>query len=145
MWSVPLGRKLLYGEAVARLVGAWVVIKLVPYKVWRSMLGQPKSISTSDVLTETSAQIAFDIATLHGVLLRVFGTRFTCLMLALSARGMLKLRGVPSELILGVNRNSTNQTALKLGAHAWVTSGNVKIIGHETSDKFITVAAYGCY
>ena len=143
--SVPFARQLMYGEAVARLIGAWILVRLVPYRLWREILGQPGDSGSYSISNDGSAEIALHIASLHFVLHRIFGTRFTCLMLALSARGMLKARGVASRLVLGVNRKPTDVAASKLGAHAWVTSGDVEIIGHEGNETFIPVAVYSGY
>ena len=144
-WSVPLTRKFMYSDAIVRLIGAWVLIKLVPYKLWRDILGQPGTYGAVATLTFEQAEMAYNIASLHGVLQKAFGTRFTCLMLALSARGMLKARDVPSQLILGVNRKASEHTGSPLCAHAWVTSFNVQIIGHESSETFTAVAFYDKY
>jgi hypothetical protein len=144
-WRLPLTRKLMYVEAFVRLTTAWLLIRLVPYSMWRGLMGQPGEATSPEMTNERGQAIATEIASLHFVVHRVCGTRFTCLMLALSARGMLKVRGIPSELVLGVNRKSNDRTASKLGAHAWVTSCSVEVIGHEGSETFIPVAAYGSY
>lgn len=144
-WRLPLSRKIMYIEAGFRLVFAWALIRLAPYSTWRGLLGQAGSLPSSAPVTESEKIIAAEIASLHFVINRVFGTRFTCLMLALSARGMLKFRGIPSQLVLGVNRKSSESSASKLGAHAWVISCSVEVIGHEGSEGFIPVATYGSY
>ncbi len=144
-WKLPLARKIMYVEAAIRLISAWALIRLVPYSIWRGLLGQAGPSTSEGPTGEADKAVATEIASLHFVIHRVFGTRFTCLMLALSARGMLKVRGIPSELILGVNRKSADRHASKLGAHAWVTSCSVDVIGHEGSEGFIPVATYSLY
>jgi Transglutaminase-like superfamily len=139
---IPLGRQLMYGEAVIRLVGAWILIRWVPYKFWRSLLGKPRRLVHASQLNAGQTEIAQSIASLHQILQRIFGLRFTCLMLALSARGMLKARNVESVLVLGVNHNANTSDQTTLGAHAWVKSGNVDIIGHESDERFTPVALY---
>lgn len=144
-WKVPLVRKLMYAEAFSRLLTAWILIRLIPYSLWRGLLGKPGRSANDTLVTDTYKAIAIEVASVHFVIHRVFGTRFTCLMLALSARGMLRLRGVPSELILGVHRKPTDARIQKLGAHAWVTSCTIEVIGHEGNDTFIPVATYSAY
>ncbi len=144
-WKVPLSRKLMYVESFFRLMSAWALIRLVPYALWRGLLGKPGSSSDGKHASDENKAIAVEVASVHFVIHRVFGTRFTCLMLALSARGMLSLRGVPSELILGVHRKPTDTRDQKLGAHAWVTSCSVEVIGHEGNDTFLPVATYSTY
>lgn len=144
-WHLPLARKIMYFEAAVRLVSAWTLIRLAPYSMWRGLLGQAGTLPSSIHVAEADKVIATEIASLHSVIHRVFGTRFTCLMLAMSARGMLKLRGIPSELILGVKRKPVDRGDPKLGAHAWVTSCSIEIIGLEGCEGFIPVATYGLY
>lgn len=141
-WRVPFARKLMYVEALCRLLSAWLLIRMTPYSFWRGRLGTITKEPDLTSLNASEMAVASQIATLHSVLLRVFGTRFTCLMLALSARGMLRSSGIPSVLILGVNRKGTAAQATELGAHAWVKCGTFDVIGHEGSETFIPVAIY---
>lgn len=145
-WSIPLSRKLMYCEAIMRLILAWFLVRLVPYNKWRKHLGQVRTpeavISTVHAYNDN---VAMAIASVHHVLRRMFGTRFTCLMLALSARGMLKARNIQSELTLGVSRTASANESGKLGAHAWVTSGNIQIIGYDGSEGFTPVGVYHGY
>lgn len=135
----------MYAEAFVRLSSAWLLIRLVPFSAWRGLMGQPGPLPQSNAARDQDKAIASEIASLHFVVHRVFGTRFTCLMLALSARGMLKVRGIPSELVLGVKRKADNSQTDKLGAHAWVRSGPIEIIGQEGSEDFTPVAVFGAY
>lgn len=144
-WRLPVSRKIMYVEASVRLISAWALIRLVPYSMWRDLLGQAGTSICATSASTVNTAIASEIASVHFVIHRVFGKKFTCLMLALSARGMLKLRGIPSELTLGVNRKSADRNASRLGAHAWVTSCSVEVIGHEGSEGFIPVATYSSY
>lgn len=141
-FRMQFSRRKLYGEALFRLLGAWVLIHFVPYSLWRSKLGKIEEQTDFVPLTASQLTTAREIASAHQVLLVLFGTRFTCLMHALSARGMLRARGISSTLILGVNRKDSAGGTAKLGAHAWVKCETMDIVGHEGSETFIPVAVY---
>jgi hypothetical protein len=124
---------------------AWIMIRLVPYRIWRSRLGTPVPLASSQ-LRGVAARVSDkeplkEIAWAHGLLARLFGKQFTCLMLAFSARGMLRRRKMPSLLVLGVKR-SPGVTAKRLGAHAWVLSGNFEVVGGDSGGGYAPIAAY---
>jgi hypothetical protein len=59
----------------------------------------------------------------------------SCLRQALAAQRMLRRRGIPSRLHLGVIAGGE--------AHAWVTVGDRAVIGGGGSDRFVPLAAFG--
>lgn len=58
-----------------------------------------------------------------------------CLPQALAAHRMLRRRGIPSRLHLGV--------AAGREAHAWVTVGDRAVIGAAGRERFVPLAAFG--
>jgi hypothetical protein len=143
--AVPLRRKLMLCEGFVRVCAAWVMITLLPYRLWRSQLGVlvkgPQPIEA--MLDARLSRVVDDVAWVHHALQRVFGTGFTCLMLALSARNMLAQRGVHSHLILGVERNMTATKQTGTGAHAWVKVDRRYVVGENGSSRFVALAVYG--
>lgn len=142
-------RKIAFIEAFGRSLGAWFLIRLTPYRMWRSRLGTPVPLASA-TLTGRSARgsgdpVLEDVAWAHAALVRLFGTGFTCLMLAFSARAMLRRRDRPSLLVLGVKRNAeaaATPAADKLAAHAWVVSQGFEVVGGEARQGHMPVAAY---
>jgi hypothetical protein len=61
----------------------------------------------------------------------------TCLRQALAARRMLRRRGVPSRLHLGVVDATLGE------AHAWVTVGDRPVVGRPGVERFTPLAAFG--
>jgi len=61
-----------------------------------------------------------------------------CLPRALAAQAMLRRRGIPSRLCLGVAREGSG-----LLAHAWVEIGQDKIVGGAEADGFTRLAEFG--
>jgi Transglutaminase-like superfamily len=145
LWRLPIRRKLMLAEAFAGTLTAWTMIRFTPYAAWRSRLGFPVPLMSAQVTgapaRNTGNSILEDIAWAHAWLARLFGRRFTCLMLAFSARAMLRRRKFSSLLVLGAKRGQG--AAEKLGAHAWVLCQGFEIVGGETRDGHIPVAAYG--
>jgi hypothetical protein len=143
-WRAPMRRKLMLAEALTCTAAAWALVTVMPYTAWRSRLGEAVPLASAS-LTGASALAAGcplleDIAWAHTVLARLFGGRFTCLMLALSARAMLQRRRLPTLLVLGVRRGPEDGS--KLGAHAWVLSQGIEIVGGDTRSGHTPVAAY---
>jgi Transglutaminase-like superfamily len=144
LWRMPPRRKLALAEAFVGTALAWALIRLAPYALWRASLGAPVPLQ-AEPMTGRSARasgdrVLQDIAWAHVWLARLFKTRFTCLMLALSARGMLRRRGMTSVLVLGVKRGAERDN--RLGAHAWILSRGYEIVGGDTRDGHVPVAAY---
>jgi hypothetical protein len=145
VWRLPIRRKLVLVEALMRTLAAWIMIRLTPYAAWRSKLGRPlplTSIQVTGVPAHRSGNALLEeVAWAHGWLGRLFPTHFTCLMLAFSARGMLRQRRVSTVLVLGAKRGQ-GASIEKLVAHAWVLSQGFEIVGGETREGHIPVAAY---
>lgn len=63
-----------------------------------------------------------------------------CLPQAMTARRMLRARGVPSTIYIGAK---FHETEAKLLAHAWCRSGRLYLTGGNGADEFGAVIAYG--
>ncbi|HJQ40930.1 MAG TPA: lasso peptide biosynthesis B2 protein [Thermoanaerobaculia bacterium] len=60
--------------------------------------------------------------------------RCRCLEQSIAAQGMLRARGIPATLYLGVEKHGD-----ALRAHAWVRSGDVFVTGGDDSSRFEVV------
>jgi hypothetical protein len=60
----------------------------------------------------------------------------TCLRQALAVQRMLRRRGIPSQLHLGIT--SANDAA----AHAWVTVDGQPVVGGRGLERFVPLAAF---
>lgn len=70
--------------------------------------------------------------------------RALCLQQALATRRMLRRRGVPATVFLGLVRDRESRSAGKTDelAHAWVQSGNRVINGDRDLENFAVVGAF---
>ena len=139
-WS----KRILLAEAFVKACVALVMVRLVPYSVWRKWLGNPVSIPKQS--EQISKQISNECAELTDIVwafsaLYRHARFFTCLMLGFSARSVLHRRRLRGILVLGVDREET-KLAPKLLAHAWVVYHGHDIAGGELKDKYTAVAAY---
>lgn len=142
-----MARKLLFLETLWRTTSALVLIRLTPYNVWRSQLGVlvpiPQLLADVGATHAPRTRLMDDVAWSHSVAARLFRKHFTCLMLALSARGMLTSRGTPSVLVLGVRLREGKLTSVRaMGAHAWIISGGTVLVGEKEMAGHTPVAAY---
>lgn len=144
-WRLSLRRKRVLAEAFANTALAWIMIKFVPYSIWRRRLGQPVPLvnipSTNSDFKPINDGKLRDIAWAHAVLTQKFGSHFTCLMLGFSARAMLRRRKYKSVLVLGVGRGDEGMKNA-LGAHAWVVHRDFDIAGGQTPKDYSAVAAF---
>ena len=65
-------------------------------------------------------------------------SKIACLPRALAAHLMLRRRGIPSEVCLGVTRE-----AGQLAAHAWLKTDNETVMGGEEAHRFVQLARFG--
>jgi hypothetical protein len=72
----------------------------------------------------------------------------TCLARSLAAELMLRERGLPATLRIGVadpaeSRMTTRQAPVALDAHAWVESGAVLVAGDADLERYTALASFG--
>ena len=69
---------------------------------------------------------------------RNVGWQVTCYPKALCAKWMLRLRGYPSTLYLGVKRDAAG----RLAGHAWLGNSAGFIVGGDGSEEYKVIATY---
>ena len=131
-------------EAFGRAFVAMIMIRALPYSVWRRWLGKP--VALSDVPNQIEipdARVNDELAEFYWAYaaLERHAKFLTCLMLGFSARALLRGRGLPSVLVLGVER-STGKSKPGLKAHAWVVHQTFDISGGAQKKGYTAVAAY---
>lgn len=138
-------RKLVFAEALINTLTAWVMIRFLPYSIWRRWLGTAVNHAniSSDLrpIHELGNKALVDIAWAHRVLDGRMRPMCTCLMFGFSARAMLRRRGFDSVLVLGVQARKANPD-IGLDAHAWVMYQQFDVFGGHMSGRYTKVAAY---
>lgn len=114
----------------------------MPYQLWKRDLGVHVGQKASTMNSENGCGTIQLVTQVFVGLRRVFGSHFTCLMLALAARKMLSRRGISAILVLAVRPKRESRFANGMDAHAWVTVGNTTVVGGEEMAGFIPVGYY---
>ncbi|MBP2645634.1 MAG: hypothetical protein H6Q75_1074 [Firmicutes bacterium] len=111
-------------------------ILVVPFRFISLLLKKPMPIKSNQVM-DTSSYLELTRWSLACI------SPYTpweskCLVQAITAKLLLRLKGVPSILCLGVARDEHN----KLMAHAWLCSGKTIVTGGEGYPRFTVVSKY---
>ena len=101
-------------------------------RVGKAGVESPHEISAND--TVLAKQVAQAIRRSE----RIIPWRITCFAKAIAAKKILKQRGLPSTLYLGVAKVGSDS----ITAHAWLRCGNVIVTGKEEMARFTPVAFF---
>ncbi|MBU0515534.1 MAG: lasso peptide biosynthesis B2 protein [Proteobacteria bacterium] len=129
-------RRLLI-EAVFWLGTARVAISLLPFRRIAPYLGEHMAQTPEETDPRALGVIrgvAWGVATAS----RHLPWECKCLARAVTGKQMLRRRGVPSTLYLGLAKDETE----KLEAHAWLRSGEIIITGYQEMDRYTVVSTF---
>lgn len=123
----PLVRLLRATETVSLLLFAMLLIKLLPFRFWRGLLGPVAQNETApSPLHGQEAARAMAIGRRVRRIARKSPVEFVCLPQALAARWMLRMRGLETDLFIGAKRNDDDR-ATEL--HAWLMFADICLTG----------------
>ena len=134
---LSLREQLLLSEALLFLGLARLGTRLVPFRWLARFLGRARAESPAELNAADAArvkQIRWAVVTLS----RHTFWECACLVQAIAAQLMLKRRGIPSTLYLGVAKNDEQN----LIAHAWVRSGRAILTGASSHQQFTVVSTF---
>ncbi len=133
----PWGDKWLFIQAYLGLGLAYVAIHTIPFRWLSSSFGQP--------MTESARQVAAeDIRLIRRVSWAVRRASTltpwpsVCFPQAVTAKVLLRQRGLSSTLYLGATFND----ARDLAAHAWLRCGSIYVTGGPGHHEFGVVASF---
>ena len=125
-------------EAVFELAHASLALRLVSPQRASGLLGRLDGAGTGAVEQVRPEQL-LEARVVGAVVARDANRvpwRPTCLRQALAVQKMLRRRGIPARLHLGVG------SIAEAEAHAWVTVGHVAVIGARERERFAPLAAF---
>jgi hypothetical protein len=133
----PWRQRLLLSEALTCLGLTRVATLLLPFRWLIPLLGRqqyetPTADTPSCLPTLRAVARAIAAASRHAP------WENACLVQAVTAKLMLKRRGIPSTLYLGVAREDD-----RLTAHAWLRSGSVVLTGDAGRQRFTVISTFG--
>jgi len=132
----PADRRFLL-EALAWLCWAELLLLLVPFRWIAPRLGRVTAQSPLTI-NDAERQLALRVSWAVQSIARHVPLRFVCLPQAIAAKWMLRRRGLPSTLYLGLRPGG----ALKLSAHAWLRVGDQILTGRAGSFNHEMIATF---
>jgi hypothetical protein len=135
-WRLSWRDRALLTEALVFLTAACVGMRLVPFRRLAPYLG----VVTTDAPPAGGAgggQPTRVGRAVQAVSRRV-PWRTQCLTEAMAAQWMLRRRGLPGVLHVGVHKEGDTMTA-----HAWTSCGNENVVGGAGAERFTPLTAFG--
>ncbi len=136
-WARLWNRRRLLAEASLALLGAGLRVSLTRGARLAAALGEPAppvglALSADQVATARDVAWAIELLALRGPL------RTACLGQALAAGTLLRRRGVPYRLSVGLRRAPDGG----LRAHAWLRAGDLTVTGGRGRSAFTPLANF---
>lgn len=140
---LPRRKKLLVAEATAELILAWALVRQFNFSKYSLRLGKPhpgEYIVDLDADEEVLRDIRWAIKTIN----RALDRRYTCLMMAMAGKAMLNRRGVSNSLVLGakIEPHAGIGNGENMAAHAWLSVGQLILLGGEERQGYLPVTSY---
>lgn len=131
----PIEKALLF-EAVFTSVVVKLIVLILPLRFYSKYLGIQQAES-SDIDETNNRHILYIISKSIVRSRKVITWKNRCMVEAITAKKMLKRRGLASTLYFGVSKE--NQ---KMAAHAWLRCGSVIVTGKQEMEKFVVVSTF---
>lgn len=129
----------LLGEALAHLTWARLLVSIVPFRRLAGQLGERGRETPAAVPEEARPALREVEWSVQGIARHV-PLGFVCLPQAIAAKWMLRRRGWPSTLYLGV---APNGDSAQLPAHAWLRVGSKIVTGEAEAAGHVVVLTLG--
>lgn len=125
-------------EATVLLVGATILRKTIPMKRWSTLLGSPTEPTPPlvELAKEPLTGRDADVASAIQVARHILPYQPNCLDQATAAQLMLRFRGQPGSVIIGL------EPANDWKAHAWLIGRSGTVVGGDVSDRFTPATAF---
>jgi hypothetical protein len=127
---------LLLVEAAIWLGLARVAISTLSFRRVTRLFGLSPGENVEQSVTQSGDRIARAL----GAVAQRTPWKSTCLTKALAGSCMLRLRGIPATVALGVAKSES--TPYGIAAHAWLSSGGVCITGAAERERYRVLAQY---
>lgn len=136
LWRLSWPDRALLVEAFVFLAAACIALRLVPFRRLVPHLG----VVTSDASPPGGAAggLPARIGRAVQVVARRVPWHTQCLTEAMAAQWMLRRRGLPGVLHLGVQKAGDTMTA-----HAWTSCHDEYVVGGAGAERFTPLAAFG--
>lgn len=133
------GDRRLFLEAAGSLLWAKFLVHAIPFRRLAPQLGRSQA-ETPATLTARERALAVDVSWAVQAAARHVPLGFVCLPQAIAAQRMLRRRGVPTTLYLGVATSPENPASL--AAHAWLRAGDKIVTGEGEAARHRVLATF---
>jgi hypothetical protein len=128
--------RVLLAETLVRLGLVRLTLRTLPARAVLSRLGAPQ-VETPRDDDQAAADLIRRVRWAVAAASRRAPWRCKCLEQAITAKLILRSRGVPTTLYLGIAKETTLQ------AHAWLRCGSRIVTGGAGVSRFVTVGSFG--
>ena len=135
--QLPCRHRRLLLEAAWRLIVARTQMAVLPFRHISPQLGV-HMCETIDLPSPAQETTAAEIGWAIRVASKKLPLGAVCIHQAIGAKRMLAKRNIPATFYLGTRKASNSE----LQAHAWVTSGEITIIGDSPGKDFTVVSTF---
>lgn len=136
----PIHRKILLVEAFFRLCHAWFIVRKVGFTKRAPYLGTKYAGDWSEGIPTDLDKIR-DIRWSINKASALMEGKFTCLMVGLAGKAMLRRFDIPNALVLGAV-TSVEHDSTEMLAHAWLRSGTMVIFGENEMRIYPPIISY---
>lgn len=136
----PLHRKILLIKALFWLCHAWVIVRKTGFTKRAPHLGSKHPGDWCEGSPQNLDKIK-DVRWAINKACDLTGHRFTCLMIGLAGKEMLRRFDIPNALVLGAMK-STETGKSEMLAHAWLRSGTMVVLGGDGMKGFRPIVSY---
>lgn len=136
-WRLAWASRLALVEAVVLLALARGAVLLVPFRRIAPWLGLPGQDTAPECDIAQQASVRGVAWAIHRVSPHTPWWS-NCLAQAIAGKLMLRRRGVPTTLYLGVDK-----TGGRMRAHAWLRAGATTVTGAGAAGSFVRVTSFG--
>lgn len=133
------GERLLLLEALLWLAWAKLLVHVVPFRYLAPRLGRAQT-ETPVTISAAERAVAVEVSWAVQATARHVPLRFVCLPQAIAAKWMLRRRGLPSTLYLGVTPDKKSPELLS--AHAWLRVGDKVVTGEREAARHQVLATF---
>ena len=126
----------LLAETVLCLAASRIVVRLVPFRVTAARLTGRVGASVAGDPPAAARRLAVAVAAVAPYT----PWRSRCLEQAIAAKAMLRRRGIPSTLYVGVARNAADRQPIT--SHAWLRSGTLNVTGGSDVSRYAVMASF---
>jgi hypothetical protein len=134
--KLPFKEKLVLAEASFFLISIKFLILLFPLRWYKNLLGD-QNINADYTPDKLAITIILCVSRAIARSKKIIPWKNQCLTEAITAKLLLRRRGVNSTLYLGVNRDNNKMTA-----HAWLCCGKLFVTGKRGMEKFTVVSSF---